>query len=251
MPIRETCAFVLRHYDIGDNDRIVVFFSGETGKLKCVAKGARSRKSKYGASLETMCLVNLCYQEKENRELSYIRSCEPAGRAFSSNMSLSAGLYLSYMAELIDLFTQPGQQDSTLFRLIEKCARELAVTDKPSILILYFEIWLLKLEGVLPSFSRCGNCGNSITGKADFNLEKILSLCENCSGGKGTIGIGRDFQAVVNRIFKSPPDEFLFNTVPCKAVEDAIRVSRRITSGILGKKPNSLRVLEQINTGEA
>ena len=43
----------LRHYKLGEADRIVVFMTAGHGKVRAVAKGIRKTKSRFGGRLPT------------------------------------------------------------------------------------------------------------------------------------------------------------------------------------------------------
>ena len=69
MPLEQTEAIVLRTFNVGEQDKIVVFFSRDRGILKGVAKGARKFGNRFGSSLEPLSLVKAHYYEKERKEL--------------------------------------------------------------------------------------------------------------------------------------------------------------------------------------
>ncbi|MFO7820042.1 MAG: DNA repair protein RecO, partial [Halanaerobacter sp.] len=52
MPLFDTDAIVLRHYELGEADKIIVLFTKERGKIRVVAKGVRKTKSTLAAGLE-------------------------------------------------------------------------------------------------------------------------------------------------------------------------------------------------------
>ena len=52
MAIVQTDALVLRSHRLGETSLIVTLFTRDFGLLRCVAKGARGPKSRFGASLE-------------------------------------------------------------------------------------------------------------------------------------------------------------------------------------------------------
>ena len=50
---------VLRHYNLGEADRIIVLFTRAHGLLRCVAKGVRRTRSRFGARLEPFTLIDV------------------------------------------------------------------------------------------------------------------------------------------------------------------------------------------------
>ncbi len=69
MALVETEALVLRTYNFGEADKIVVCLTHAAGVIRAVAKGCRKLKSRFGAALEPFTLTRITYYQKENQEL--------------------------------------------------------------------------------------------------------------------------------------------------------------------------------------
>ena len=52
MPLKHSRVFVLRTYAVAEADKVCVLFSGDEGKVRAWARGARRPKSRYGGALE-------------------------------------------------------------------------------------------------------------------------------------------------------------------------------------------------------
>ncbi len=52
MTLYRDVGVVLRTYKLGEADRIIVFCTQNSGKVRAVAKGVRKTKSKFGSRLE-------------------------------------------------------------------------------------------------------------------------------------------------------------------------------------------------------
>lgn len=65
-------AIVLNSLKYGDSSKIIKVFSKNYGKISLIAKGAFSKKNKFGASIEPTSLANLTYYHKANRELQQL-----------------------------------------------------------------------------------------------------------------------------------------------------------------------------------
>ena len=73
-PLYRDTAVVLRHYRLGEADRIVVLLTEEHGKVRAVAKGVRKTGSKFGARLEPLSHVRLLLYQ--GRELDIVSQAE-------------------------------------------------------------------------------------------------------------------------------------------------------------------------------
>jgi len=84
---------------------------------------------------------------------------------------------------LLQSFAPPHDPNERLYRMSKICL-ETAAADRETIpaVIVYFEIWLLKLGGFLPSWAQCAECGRepgqteTVSLEADFNI-----VCGRCS----------------------------------------------------------------------
>src|SRR5947207_13129246 len=72
MAIVQTEALVLRSYRLGETSLIVSLFTREFGLLRCVAKGARGPKSRFGASLEPGVRGSAVVYRKLSRDLQLL-----------------------------------------------------------------------------------------------------------------------------------------------------------------------------------
>jgi DNA repair protein RecO len=72
MAIVQTEALVIRSYRLGETSLIVSLFTREFGLMRCVAKGARGPKSRFGASLEPSVRVNAVAYRKLSRDLQLL-----------------------------------------------------------------------------------------------------------------------------------------------------------------------------------
>jgi len=143
-------ALTLRTYPYAESHKIAVFLTRNFGKVRGVAYGAQKAKGRFSGSLEPLTHVRLTFSRKENQELASLKNCDILQVFPAYQMSLEVNLHFSYFAELLVEFSREEQESELLFRL---SLAVLEATQKVSIdrVARYFELWLLKLEGVLPS----------------------------------------------------------------------------------------------------
>ena len=152
MSVHQAEALTLRTYPYSESHRIVVFLTREFGKIRGIAHGAKKAKSKFGGCLEPLTHLHVTFSRKQHQELSVIRDCEII-RAFPSyQMTLDINLHFGYFAELLTEFGNEEEESDHLFRLALAVLEAMEAVPVP-LLARYFELWLLKLEGVLPELS--------------------------------------------------------------------------------------------------
>ncbi|MEP6740993.1 MAG: DNA repair protein RecO [bacterium] len=210
MAIIETEALVLRTYNFGEADKIVVALTHAAGVVRAVAKGCRKLKSRFGAALEPFTLAKLTYYEKENQELVSLRQAEIVKSHFDLSSEAETLTGFAYMGDLIIEFSPPHEPNDNLFRMVKACLD--AVSQSPAdlqLILRYFEIWLLKLQGYLPDIRRCGDCHQEFSDSsgAFLNLDLVLR-CRRCSQGQGN-SVSRKLQTQLRATQKLAPQNFV------------------------------------------
>lgn len=147
MPLYTTDALILRTYKLGESDRIVVFLTRDRGKKRGVAKNARQSRRRFGGGLEPMTCGRVSYLERERRELVALHYVEPTRSPLSAVDGEALG-YVGYFAELIDEWAPDADPNEPLFRLGASVVDAIAAGVPIEPLAVYFEYWLLRLQGV-------------------------------------------------------------------------------------------------------
>ncbi|MGD8535613.1 MAG: DNA repair protein RecO [Candidatus Aminicenantes bacterium] len=242
MPREQTEAIVLRTYNVGEQDKIVVFFSRDRGIIKGVAKGARKFGNRFGSSLEPLSLVKTYYYEKEGKDLVTVSSCDLVESFFELQNVPDVSFTLSYFAELIQEFSPALVKDDKLYRLLLTILRTLTKGGDLNFLSRYFEAWLLKINGVLPDLSRCKKCGKSFIHSGWLSPKKDGVYCDRCASFKKE-KVEPDLDAFIQWIKKNPPPEK--GPLPFSA-EQLDTIKRSLKEMIvfhLEREPKTLRYL--------
>lgn len=153
MSAHQSEALTLRTYPYAESHKIAVFLTRAFGKVRGVAYGAQKAKGRFSGALEPLTHVRLTFSRKENQELASIKNCEILKAFPAYPISLEVNLHFSYFAELLVEFSKEQEESELLFRL---SLSVLEATQKAPIDLVarYFELWLLKLEGVLPALEQ-------------------------------------------------------------------------------------------------
>jgi DNA repair protein RecO len=245
MSLHETSGLVLKTYSLAEADKIVVFLTPDFGLLRGVAKGAKRLKSRFGGSLEPFTEVSLEFFRKEERELVSIRGLELRKSYFEV---LSNPLYLqnfSYLSELLTEFVPQNEPNERIYRMAKVCLETAAEgAETLERITLYFELWLLKLGGYLPSWDFCENCKREFGELEETNLQiNFQLLCSNCRVGRGSFQIGAEHRNIFKAAQKLSPEKFLAYTEDKNsAAKDVSDVLKRIIAHILGREIRSEKI---------
>jgi DNA repair protein RecO (recombination protein O) len=240
MSVHETEALVLRTYNFGEADKIVVCLTQSAGLIRAVAKGCRKLKSRFGAALEPFTLVKINYYQKENQELVSLRQAEIVRSHFdlSSHPETLAGL--AYMGDLVVEFSPPYEPNEKLFRMVKACLQAISESQAElQIILRYFEIWLLKLEGFLPDMRRCGECHVGFDDKElAFMNADLIFRCRRCSGGTGS-PLSRKLQTQLRATQRLAPYIFAREAreVPASIHREMAELTQQLIGRVLEKQP--------------
>lgn len=204
MPKDQSEAMVLRTFNVGDQDKIAVFFSRERGILKGIAKGARKFGNRFGSCLEPLSYINIYFYEKENKDLVTVSNCDLLESFFEIQSDLDTAFTLRYFSELIENSIPARNEDDILFRLLLQTLRALKQGRKKTLLTAYFELWFLKINGFFPNLKKCQTCRKNIQDQGWLSSRKDGVFCSQCRTNEKD-KISSDENSIFSWILKNPP----------------------------------------------
>jgi len=246
MGLVETEGIILRNYGLAEADKIVVLLTQKQGVIKGVARGAKKLKSRFGGSLEPFTNVQIQYYQKEERELVSIRQIDLLKSYFEKTSNLLFLQKFSYLAEILLEFLPLNDPNEKIYRMVKACLESSAV-DLAALesTILYFEIWLLRLNGYLPNWNICDQCRRTLDENEGANIQANFQLmcasCRKTSGGLTVTGQERQLFYLAQAL---SPEKFIEATRELtKNLKDISIILKRIISNIVGKEVTGERVM--------
>jgi DNA repair protein RecO (recombination protein O) len=239
MAILETEALVLRTYNLGEADKIVVCLTHKAGLIRGVAKGCRKLKSRFGAALEPFTFAKVTYYQKENQDLVSLNQAEIIKSHFDLSGNAETLTGLAYMGDLVIEFSPPYEPNERLFRMVKACLDAICESQSDlQVILRYFEIWLLKLEGFLPDIRRCGECHRVFdeTESAFVNSD-LMFRCSRCSHGGSALS--RKLQTQLGATQRLAPYVFAQESraVPASIHREMAELTHRLIGRVLEKQP--------------
>jgi DNA repair protein RecO (recombination protein O) len=249
MPIHEAEAIVLRQYALSEADKIIVLATRDAGKLRATAQGIKKPKSRLAAILEPLNHVRLQLYSREGADLARIRQAEIIHSYLGRSPSLERIYGFTYFAELIQEFVEEGNPNHLIFRLFVSSLDAGEEAGVGEALVRYFELWLLRLNGLMPDYDYCSNCGRCVKDEGFFAwLQAGQGRCRSCAAGKG-IQIQPESVRLLRAAFQLPPRRFEATA----ARDPSVGSLERLTQGLLGlhlEKPlKSYRPLRELLRG--
>jgi DNA repair protein RecO (recombination protein O) len=245
MPLYTGEALVLRTYRLGEADRLVVLLTRDRGKRRGVARGARRVRSRFSGALEVMTRVRVRYFEREHRELVRLDEIEVVRSPLAIGPGEALG-YLGYFAELIDAWAPEGDPNEPLFRLGASAVEALAAGVAADRVARYFEYWLLRLQGVYPSFARCPACHRDLTAEGAVVAPWApVFVCPRCAGPAGD-RVSPDALAFLRTAGHRRPERLAFVPLSAQASHELETAHARLIAAHLDKPLKSSRVLRAL-----
>jgi DNA repair protein RecO len=146
-----TEAIVLHTLAVRERDKMVVFLTPDHGKRKGWAYGARAIRSRF----EPLAKVRIGYTERESEEVVRIESVDLIRSLFPAQQNLVTSVAATYIAELVDTFSQPDDPAELTYRLLDHTTGALLEGAAALPVVAYAEIWMLRLAGIFPSLRDC------------------------------------------------------------------------------------------------
>ena len=199
MAAQKTQAIVIRTFPLQEFHKIITFYTPDFGKVKAVAYGVKSPKSRLGGSLELLNHGTLLFQHRENRELQNITDFNLINGFDAIRSDFTRITYGCYFAELVDSIASEGIASPEIFNLLCTTYQFLVHANDIPLLARGFEIKFLDCTGYGPELSRCVHCGSAVKGRTTEGFGIAFSVryggvlcgeCKNRDGAAFTIAPG-------------------------------------------------------------
>ncbi|MFW6160909.1 MAG: DNA repair protein RecO [Acidobacteriota bacterium] len=243
MPLEQSEALILRSFDTGEQDKIVIFFTCELGFLHGIAKGARKFNNRFGSTLEPFSHVQIFYYEKEHKDLVTLNNADLKESFFELLSDYQTACNLSYLGEITEEFFPQRHKEEVLFRLLLATLKALKKGSDLNFTTAYFEAWLMKITGFCPDFSLCLKCRKRINGYSWLARKKEGVYCALCAPDKKTT-VPSEILEFMSWIKINPP----FSPTLPPLTSEQLTLIRKIFQDIivfhLEKTPKTLHLIQ-------
>lgn len=242
---KQSEALILRTYPFHEADLLVTFFTRAEGKIRGVAKSAKRSKRRFGGALEPLTYVVAHWEEKEKQELARLDSCEVIASPLASEVTYPRVVALSYVAEVIDQLLPEREPADDIFRLALSVVRHLRA-DSLWMPLTYFDLWIVRLIGLLPDLSHCTSCGATLNGsRAYFHALADGLLCAR-DKRLASSEMSAESRALAAEMFRAPLESFLGGPWPRQRAADLRKFLAQRIQRHIEKKLVTAAMLERV-----
>lgn len=180
MPIASTRAFVLGSNVFNEQDKLVHLLTVDRGILKAVAPGSMKVRNRFGSLFELFTEGEFHYYWKENREMVTISRGEIVNSYFNIVSESKNIFYFSLISEVLLRFVPYNNKDEKIYRLVVSILKHRKKGIEMDQLLLYFFIWILRIEGIMFNPGICYNCFDKNIQTAWVKTDFRGTLCQKC-----------------------------------------------------------------------
>lgn len=206
-------AWVLSTFDLGESDRIITLLAQHHGKLRAAARGARRSQRRFAGSLEPLTRVRAAWVERRGGDLHALTAADCLHSYAAMQAEPRTQAACAVLAEIATTFAQEGQADPRGFRLLGACLDALEAGGETWIVVRYYELWTLRLQGLLPELQHCAVCAEALPLERSARVAPGLGICcDPC--GRGVPGETRRLGGAERRFLDAA-----VRRPPCEIVE--------------------------------
>ncbi len=190
MMLTKDQAICIRTVDYSETSQIVTLFARSTGKLSAIAKGSKRPRSSFDGPLEILSFGNIVFSSKDEAKLATLTEFQqkPLYRSGLELLTLNCSLF---GAELVNAMTDEHDPHPELFESFVQFLRNIHEQEptenkdaKTVMLLILFQLSLLKEVGLGPVLDVCNNCkrnnNGARSGQMYFSSSANGLICRDC-----------------------------------------------------------------------
>ncbi len=253
--VRSIHVLVLRRRDVADADRLLTVLTPSEGKIELLAKGVRKTVSRKAGHLEPFTHAQVMVAQARTWDLITEATTVESFRYLRED--LDAISHASYVCELVDAFSDQGDENRPLWELALFALRQLDEAAAPPApapsanLLRWFDLHLLSLVGFQPQLFTCLGCDAAIEPGANFfSIGEGGVFCARCGPLRSDVeAIPVDALKVLRYLQSQPWQEIKRLSVRPAVAHHVDVLLLRYLSHVLERRLRStdfLRRLEQV-----
>jgi len=180
-------AICIKATDYSETSQIVTMFTEKNGKISAIVKGSKRPKSSFGGPIEILSYGKIIFTPAtESRKLATLTEFDQQPAIVSSPKDLFALNCSFFAAELINLLSIDYDPHPELFehaiRFLQN-TRDSQNDHDTMVLLIFFQLTLLKEIGLQPILKGCVNCKNDIAAELSqtyFSSSANGLVCRDC-----------------------------------------------------------------------
>ncbi len=184
MPLESEEALVIGSYIFKEQDKIVHLLTSCNGIQKIVAPGSSRGKNRFGSLLELFTEGEFFFYRKEDRELATLSKGDLITSYFETVSDPGRIFYFYLIAEIVMRFVPANFNTERIYKLIKSVLNSSMEGTEMKYLIIYFMVWILRIEGMMFEVGKCSKCNSRNNEKIWVAQDFRGVVCEKCRKGE-------------------------------------------------------------------
>jgi|SRR5579859_281465 len=160
---QRSSAVCLHKVDFSETSQVLRFFTPGSGKINCIAKGSKRKKSAFLAPFELLSVYDLIRIEKRPGTLDILTKAERIRSFTKLRANYPSYVAACYAAEFVDEFAPEGQAIEGLYEQLIQILERLEAGVPAADSVFSFEALSLRALGYLPRLRECGSCRRPVS----------------------------------------------------------------------------------------
>ena len=187
MPLESAKAIVIGSYVFNEQDKIVHLLTVGDGIRKIVAPGSSKGKNSFGSLLELFTEGEFFFYRKEDRDLATLSKGDVVSSYFETVSDPGRIFFFYLIAEILMKFVPQNFNTDRIYKLIKSILESSEEKVDMTHLLLYFMVWILRIEGMMFEAGKCGVCNKTDLLKGWVMSDYRGIVCNKCRRDESVI----------------------------------------------------------------
>ena len=172
-----TKALALRATDYKENDKFVLLYSLDYGKITVHARGIRKANAKLKFAADQFCFGQ--YELAKTDDRFTLKTCDQLESFYTLREDVVVYYSACTIAECLANYTEEGQVEPNVFVETLKALQALTNGIEPLLVTLRYLLAFVEMQGFQLRLDGCLVCGN-VSKKLYLDLQRGGLVCEEC-----------------------------------------------------------------------
>ncbi len=221
-----TKGIALKATDYKENDKLVLLYTLEYGKITVHAKGIRKGNAKLKFAADQFCFGQ--YELSRIEDRFTLKTCDQLESFYSLREDVTTYYAACTVAECLGNYTEEGQSEPNVF--VDALRALSALTDgvEPLLVSLRYILCFLKLQGFELQFDSCVSCEKTPE-KRFLDLQRGGIVCDRCRT-PDSLTVSARTVAVCKMVQNMPYDKLKNLNFTSEALREALQLCYRYVS---------------------
>lgn len=246
----KTKAIIIKQYEVGEADRIIIAFSREFGLITLKARGVRKILAKLKGHLELLSYTQLEIH-RSNTSLDTIIGAEMLISFKKIRQSLRSTSRLYLVLEFLNKILPEGESHPQIFNCLLYLLNNLDKNknrERRIIMITYFCLQALRGLGYYPHFRECIRCQKDLEkGGNFFDFFGAGTICRDCGKSGAFVSISDQAVIFLRFLIENKKNSLQKIKIPAKVLAEAYGLVEHYLEATIDSELKSKKFIELID----